>query len=55
LPEEPDDFLERRMTREILDRVALVGEPTVDAVQIAQASGGGDDTFEASNQSALGS
>jgi hypothetical protein len=55
VPEEPDDLLERSMAGEILDGVSLVGEPPVGAIEVAQASVGGDDAFEASNQAALDS
>jgi hypothetical protein len=53
VPEEPDDLLEGGMAREVLDVVALVREPAVGAVEVAQPSGGGDDALEPSDQPAL--
>ena len=55
VPEEPDDFLERGVTRQVLDRVSLVGEAPVDPVQIAEPRGGRDDTLETSDQPTVGS
>ncbi len=55
VPEEAHHFLERGVAREVLDRVSLIGETPVDAVQITEPRGGGDDPLETSDQPTVGS
>ncbi len=50
VPQEVDDFLERRLTGQVVDAVAAVGEASVGAVEIAELGLGGDDALEPADE-----
>src|SRR5262245_49346099 len=54
VPEEPHDFLEGSVAGKIFDVVALVREPPVHAIQVAEASRRGHGALETPDQPALG-